>query len=133
MIKIIIFLLSVNIFSEYHLLQDDELAKSIQKGKSVYTDFCVTCHKPNGEGTPKFFPPLAKSDYLVQHRVESIRGVKYGQKGKITVNGIDYNGLMPNPGLTDQEVADVMNYILNSWGNKSDKMVTVAEVVKVKP
>lgn len=130
--KLILIFISILLTSGYPS-QDETLAKSIQRGKAVYTDFCATCHKPNGEGTPKFFPPLAKSDYLLNQRAASIHAVKYGQKGKITVNGTDYNGLMPNPGLTDEEVADVMNYILNSWGNKSNKIVTIDEVTKVKP
>jgi mono/diheme cytochrome c family protein len=113
------------------IFQKDDLTKSVARGKEVYTDFCVTCHKPDGTGTPKFFPPLAKADYLTKQREDAIRSVKYGQKGKITVNGIDYNGMMPNPGLTDDEVADVMNYILNSWGNSGSKMVTLDEVKKV--
>lgn len=114
------------------LFQNDDLTKSIARGKEVYTDFCVTCHKPDGTGTPKFFPPLAKADYLTQHRTDAIRSVKYGQKGKITVNGIEYSGTMPNPGLSDEEVMDVMNYVMNSWGNKSKKMVTIEEVKSIK-
>ena len=112
--------------------QNDDLTKSMAKGKDVYTDFCVTCHKPDGTGTPKFFPPLAKADYLTQNRADAIRSVKLGQKGKITVNGIEYNGMMPNPGLSDEEVVDVMNYSLNIWGNKSKKMVTLEEVKSIK-
>ena len=112
--------------------QNDDLTKSVAKGKDVYTDFCVTCHKPDGTGTPKFFPPLAKADYLTQHRADAIRSVKLGQKGKITVNGIEYNGTMPNPGLSDEEVMDVMNYVMNSWGNKSKKLVTLDEVKNIK-
>jgi mono/diheme cytochrome c family protein len=114
------------------LFQNDDLTKSIARGKEVYTDFCVTCHKPDGTGTPKFFPPLAKADYLTQHRTDAIRSVKLGQKGKITVNGIEYNGTMPNPGLSDEEVMDVMNYVMNSWGNKSKKIVTLEEVKSIK-
>lgn len=133
MIKIITLLFGVSLFFSFTDWQDSDLTKSISRGKDIYTDFCVTCHKPNGEGTAKFFPPLAKSDFLTNNRAESIKSVKYGQKGKITVNGIPYNGTMPNPGLTDTEVADVMNYILNSWGNQSDKMVTVEEVLWLKP
>jgi mono/diheme cytochrome c family protein len=82
----------------------------------------------NGEGVEKTFPPLAKSDYLLKKRVESIRGIKYGQQGEIIVNGVTYNNTMATMGLYDDEIADVMNYILNSWGNKSDKMVTEKEV-----
>lgn len=132
MIKIIIALLASGLCMTSSILQNDDLNKSMTRGKAIYTDFCITCHKTNGEGTLKFFPPLAKSDFLVNNREESIKSVKYGQKGKITVNGVDYNGLMPNPGLEDEEVADVLNYIMNSWGNKSDKIVTRAEVKGVK-
>jgi mono/diheme cytochrome c family protein len=115
-------------FAGFSFIQDTELSKSIARGKDVYNDFCIVCHKPNGEGTEKIFPPLAKSDFLVKYREESIRSVKYGQKGKIKVNGIEYNGTMPLPGLKDEEIVDVMNYIMNSWGNKSDKSVTISEV-----
>jgi len=110
---------------------NDELAKSIQRGKEVYTDFCVQCHLANGKGT-ETFPPLAGSDWLVNKRKESIYAVKYGQSGQIKVNGKTYNGSMSPMGLTDEEVADVMNYIMNSWGNKQSKMVKVSEVKAVK-
>jgi len=82
----------------------------------------------NGEGVEKTFPPLAKSDFLLNKREESIRGVKYGQQGYLLVNGVAYNNVMPPMGLEDEEIADVMNYILNSWGNKSDAIVTPEEV-----
>ena len=80
---------------------------------------------------PGVFPPLAKSDYLLTKRIESITAIKKGQKGEITVNGVKYNNMMAPLGLDDEEVADVMNYILNSWGNESKEMVTVEEVSKI--
>lgn len=116
------------IFTYFSFIQDTELSKSMARGKDVYNDFCIVCHKPNGEGTEKIFPPLAKSDFLSKYREESIRTVRFGQKGKIKVNGIEYNGNMPLPGLTDEEIVDVMNYVFNSWGNKSEKTVTINEV-----
>lgn len=112
-------------------IQNSELSKSMERGKELYTDFCVTCHKVNGEGTPKVFPPVAKSDFLKKFQTESIRGIKYGQQGKIEVNGLEYNAAMPDPGLTDEEVADVMNYINNSWGNKISGIVTPDKVKKI--
>tara|TARA_R110002051_G_scaffold75304_2_gene137068 strand:+ start:923 stop:1327 length:405 start_codon:yes stop_codon:yes gene_type:complete len=111
--------------------QDKELEKSIQRGSEVYADFCVTCHLTKGEGVKNAFPPLAKSDYLSKNREESIKGIKYGQKGELVVNGVSYNGTMPPMGLEDDEIADVMNYILNSWENKSTKMVTPEEVASL--
>ena len=108
------------------------LEASIERGGLVYTDFCMQCHLANGKGVPGNFPPLAGSNWLTDKRNESIHSVKYGQKGEIEVNGVTYNGVMVPMGLSDKEVADVMNYVMNNWGNKQDKMVTEAEVAKVK-
>lgn len=110
------------------LHQDPKLEASIERGSEIYSDFCVTCHMENGEGVAYTFPPLANSDYLLQNREESIKGVKYGRQGELVVNGITYNNTMAPLGLEDEEVADVMNYILNSWENSSGKIVTLEEV-----
>jgi mono/diheme cytochrome c family protein len=117
----------------YHSLNEsnDELAKSIARGKEIYTDFCIQCHLGNGKGS-ETVPPLAGSDWLVNKRKESIHAVKFGQSGPIKVNGKNYNAMMSPLGLTDEEVADVMNYVMNSWGNKQSKMVTDSEVKAVK-
>jgi mono/diheme cytochrome c family protein len=114
------------------LLDQDEKSASIARGKSVYMDFCITCHLGTGEGVSGIFPPLAKSDFLMKNREESIRAVKYGQKGEIIVNGVKYNGMMPSPGLSSEEIADVMNYIYNNWGNTTKKIVTIREVDSIK-
>ncbi|MGB5236514.1 MAG: cytochrome c [Flavobacteriaceae bacterium] len=113
------------------LFQDNTLKASMARGEELYTDFCVTCHMPNGEGVESTFPPLAKSDYLMANREASIRGVKYGQRGEMVVNGVTYDNTMMPLGLDDEEIADVMNYVYNSWGNKSEKMVTVEEVASI--
>ncbi|UKM65018.1 cytochrome c [Flavobacteriaceae bacterium GSB9] len=112
--------------------QTTPLEESIERGSEIYQDFCVSCHLPTGEGVRKTYPPLAKSDYLKNNRTASIKGIKYGQKGEIVVNGQKYNGFMPPMGLSDDEVADVMNYITNSWGNKNEEIITKEEVAKVK-
>ncbi|RAJ09142.1 c-type cytochrome [Arenibacter echinorum] len=121
------YIFSISLLS-FLLFQDKELEESINRGADIYSDFCINCHMANGEGVEKTFPPLAKSDFLLNKREESIRGVKYGQQGYILVNGVAYNNIMPPMGLEDEEIADVMNYILNSWGNKSDSIVTPEEV-----
>ncbi len=107
------------------------LEASMERGGLVYTDFCMQCHLGNGKGVPGNFPPLAGSNWLKEKRTESIRAVKYGQKGELEVNGVTYNGVMVPMGLSDEEVADVMNYVMNNWGNTQDKMVTEGEVSKV--
>jgi len=111
--------------------QNKDLEESMKRGSAVYDDFCITCHMGNGEGLSGTFPPLAKSDFLMNHRTKSIHAIKYGLQGEITVNGTKYNSVMASLGLTDDEVADVMNYITNSWGNKNDKIVTEKEVSEI--
>jgi len=105
--------------------------QDFSEGKAIYNDFCMQCHMVNGEGVPKAFPPLAKSDYLKNNRLKSIKGIKYGMSGEITVNGVKYNSVMAAQGLSNKEIANVMNYITNSWGNENTQLITEEEVSKV--
>jgi mono/diheme cytochrome c family protein len=97
-----------------------DLASSVNRGKEVYTSYCITCHQEQGEGIDETFPPLAKSDYLMTDKKRSILQVLKGANGEMKVNGKIYNGEMTGFDLTDQEVSDVLNYIRNSFGNKGD-------------
>jgi mono/diheme cytochrome c family protein len=108
------------------------VSKFQSPGKEIYSDFCMQCHGTNGKGDTKNFPPLNGSDWLKTKRNQSIAAVKFGQSGEIVVNKIKYNNSMPAMGLTDQEVADVMNYIMTSWSNKQTKVVTEKEVATIK-
>jgi mono/diheme cytochrome c family protein len=113
--------------------QNNDLKTSITRGKEVYNDLCITCHLANGKGVERAFPPLAGSDYLKTNQEQSIKAVKYGMSGKIVVNGIEYNSVMAPLGLSNEEVADVMNYINNSWGNSYGKEVTPLMVSEIQP
>tara|TARA_S200000501_G_scaffold361789_1_gene390484 strand:+ start:768 stop:1169 length:402 start_codon:yes stop_codon:yes gene_type:complete len=113
------------------IYQNKPLEQSITDGEEIYLDFCIQCHLDNGEGVSGVFPPLAKSDYLINNIEMSIRGLKYGLSGPIVVNGEQYNGIMQNQGLDDVEIADVMNYILNNWGNEFNKVITAEQVYKI--
>lgn len=106
-----------------HLYQQKPLEDSLSDGEEVYTDYCVQCHISNGEGVPNAFPPLAKSDFL-NNIDKSIHALKYGLSGPIIVNGKPYNAVMATQGLDNEEIADVMNYILRNWGNTTDTVVT---------
>ena len=110
---------------------DPTLQMSITRGKEIYSDFCVQCHLPDGKGVPNAFPPLALSDFIDTQLEASIAGLKYGMQGAIVVNGETYNGNMPAQGLDDTEIADVMNYIRNSWGNQYRKLVTPSDVAQI--
>ena len=90
----------------------------MSRGEAVYYANCVACHLPGGTGLEGAFPPLAGSDYLVGDPGRVIATILYGNEGPITVNGVQYNGVMPGFAyLSDDEVAAVVTYISRSWGN----------------
>ena len=110
------------------IIESKATTKAQNPGKEIYTDFCIQCHGANGKGDAKNFPPLAGSDWLTTKRTQSIAAVKFGQSGAIIVNEKAYNGSMPAMGLSNDEIADVMNYVMTSWGNKQSKILTAKEV-----
>ena len=101
-------------------------------GEKIYLGKCASCHGKDGLGKGKRIPPLANSDYLENNLNESIRGVLFGQQGEIMVNGVRYDKRMRAIKLTDQEVADVMNYVRNSWGNQENDLVTIEQVARIR-
>ena len=113
------------------LQQKKPIEQSIADGEEIYQDFCLQCHLSNGEGVSGIYPPLANSDYLFDDIDRSIRNIKYGLSGPIIVNDEEYNAVMLNNGLDDEEISDVMNYILNNWGNKTNEMITKERVAKI--
>lgn len=112
--------------------QNQEIAENISRGSAIYNNFCVTCHLSSGEGIPGVFPPLNGSDWLSEKRTAAIHAVKFGLQGPIEVNGKAYNSVMTDLGLTDQEIADVLNYVFQAWDNNIEKPVTLEEVQAVK-
>lgn len=108
-----------------------EEVSAYPEGEEVYKKTCMACHQADGKGLPGAFPPLAESDYLLSDKGRAIEQILIGSEGEITVNGEVYNGIMPAQVLSDQEVVDVMNYILNSWGNEGGT-VTLEEVTGAK-
>ena len=115
------------------LYQQKPLDQSIEEGTLIYQDFCLQCHGSEGKGESGVFPPLAQSDYLMENITQSIQGIKYGMRGVMVVNGVVYEGMMAAQGLDDEEIADVMNYILNSWGNSKQEQITEEQVRSVGP
>ena len=110
-------------------------AKSFEEqmefGKQAYMQTCFACHQGEGQGIPNAFPPLAKSDYLNADVDRAIGIVLHGKTGEITVNGEKYNSVMTRQMLSPDEIANVLTYVYNSWGN-SKQVVTKAMVEKVK-
>ena len=91
-------------------------------GQRVYDSNCLACHQPNGGGITGAFPPLAGSDYLLSNPSRAIDILLKGLSGKITVNGKEYDGVMPAVQLSDEKMANVLTYILNSWNNNGGEI-----------
>lgn len=108
-----------------------EMKESISRGAGLYNNFCASCHLAGGEGIQGVFPPLKDSDWLRDNQKQSIHAIKYGLKGPIEVNGVEYDNLMPALGLSNEEVADIMNYINNSWGNNYGAIITEEDVAAI--
>ncbi len=102
-------------------------------GAELYARHCATCHQPNGKGLPKVYPPLAGSELLQGDPVHPIAIVLYGFRGKIQRNGQEYDGVMTPFGnqLSDEEIAQILTYVRNSWGNSADS-VTPEMVAQVR-
>lgn len=102
--------------------------QQIKAGESRFTGTCSVCHQASGQGLPNVFPPLAGSDFLMADKQRSIGIVLNGLSGKLTVNGNSFNSVMPPMSqLNDDELANILTYVRNSWGN-SGEPVSAAEV-----
>jgi nitrite reductase (NO-forming) len=110
------------------------LTKEIQveKGKQIFMQTCFVCHQVDGQGILGQIPPLAKSDFLMADKERAMRIVLQGQTGELTVNGKKFNGTMiPLNYLADDDIANVLTYVRNSFGNSGDP-VSLAEVRRIR-
>lgn len=109
--------------------------KKMERGKAVYmrVGICVTCHQANGEGIPGAFPPLAGSEWFDDDSERQIKIVLKGLMGELEVKGQPFNSVMAPLGglLKDDEIADVLTYVSNEWGNTGPEF-TVEEVKAVR-
>lgn len=110
------------------------LADQVNAGKALFAGTCSVCHQSNGAGLPGVFPPLAKSDFLNADPTRAIRVVEQGLSGKVVVNGQDFDSVMPPMNqLNDDEIANILTYVLNSWDNKGGQIKTTdVKAVRVK-
>jgi nitrite reductase (NO-forming) len=106
--------------------------QQIAAGGVLFKGTCSVCHQDNGQGLPDVFPPLAKSDYLLKDPKHAIEVALNGLTGKITVNGKTYDSVMPPMSqLNDDEIANILTYVLNSWGNDGG-VISKEDVQKVR-
>ena len=105
----------------YQALSDTEqvkFGKYMILGKTIYKDNCNNFHQANGQGLQGIIPPLAKSDFLKNNQQRIPQLLRFGTKDTITVNGRTYPPKMPAHNISNLELAEVITYINNSWGNE---------------
>jgi nitrite reductase (NO-forming) len=108
---------------------DDEQMK---RGLAVYSRTCIACHQPTGKGLAPVFPSIAATPIVNGDASLPIKFILHGLMGPITVDGVTYNSMMPPvAGVSDQDIADVLTYVRQSFGNKSNP-VTVDQVKAVR-
>ena len=96
------------------------------QGKAIYEYKCANCHMVSGEGLLGNIPPLAGSDWLVEHRSEIACVIRYGYQDSMWVNGVGYEAKMAgHPTLTDTEITNVINYVLTAWYNELEPVSPV--------
>jgi nitrite reductase (NO-forming) len=103
----------------------------VEHGKQVYESVCAACHQPNAQGMPGAIPPLAGSDFLMADVDRAVRVLLQGLSGPVTVNGQHYQGVMPKLPLTEADVAAVLSYVRNSFGNQGVE-IQLEDVARVR-
>ena len=99
------------------------LAASIANGKKVYMQNCITCHQADGKGVPTMNPPLINTTYVLGDKIKLIQIVLNGFNEDVLINGKSFsNSMTPHASLTDQEIADVLTYVRNSFTNKASQV-----------
>ena len=101
------------------------------QGQVLYQKHCSNCHQANGKGLGRLYPPLDQSDFMDKNFDKVVCVIKYGSKGDLVVNGVEYNMNMKGiPGLTELEVAELTTYIYNTWSHQKG-LVDVSEVTQM--
>jgi mono/diheme cytochrome c family protein len=95
-----------------------EFRRYYSSGALVYQSHCQNCHGDNGEGLSALIPPLNDSLYLKKNKSELACSIKSGLKGPVVIKGKTFDDAMPANDLSPIEIAQVLTYIGNSFGNK---------------
>jgi mono/diheme cytochrome c family protein len=128
------------VYAPYHstnqlasFIPKDETASAFARGKQVYQQ-CTGCHQDNGQGNPTLALPLAGSEWVNTEGVNRlIRIPLKGLTGPFKAAGKEMNAAMLAIGadMSDQQLADVLTFVRNSWGNKAP-LVTPEQVAKIR-
>jgi mono/diheme cytochrome c family protein len=107
------------------------LPATMIRGKQVYLQQCLACHQVDALGVQGMNPSLVKAKLVLGDKATLVKIVLNGLTG-VEIDGESYNGVMaPHADLTDQQIADVLTYVRNSFGNKASA-VTPAQVKAIR-
>jgi nitrite reductase (NO-forming) len=107
------------------------MSQKLEIGKALYASTCQACHQADGQGIDKAFPPLVKSDYFASDPMKVVEVILHGLSGPINVNGKPYNSVMPKQTLSDNQIAAVATFVLNSFDNKGGE-INAGDVAKLR-
>lgn len=111
-----------------HIRTPDEVkdvleTTAVSSGGNIYYNYCASCHQKDGNGDNSRFPPLAGSEWVLGDKKRLIGVLLNGLNEPIKVKGQIYNGLMPKHNfLSDEDLARVLNFVRNNFGNKADSV-----------
>lgn len=118
---VIIAILTLAGISAYSCLIADNFSYDTKKADDLYKKYCSKCHKNNGEGIKKVYPPLKNADYIKNAgKEELLRGMLFGRSGSVTVNGVKYNGVMTtevDKSLNDDDIALILQHVYVKYNN----------------
>ena len=96
-------------------------------GRQLYMNNCAICHQKDAKGVIGVFPPIKDSDYFLEDPKRAIHNILFGQSETIVVNGETYKTMMPPLKISDKEVVNVVNYLLNEV-NQVDYKINIEDV-----
>ena len=123
--KKIVFLIPVLLMALIVLAAWQPDKGTMERGKKVYNAYCITCHQADGGGVPTLNPPLEKTAYVTGSKTKLIQVILKGMNTHEEIEGETYSNTMaPFNYLTDQQIADVLTYVRNSFGNKASAITS---------
>ncbi|MEO6917344.1 MAG: cytochrome c [Chitinophagaceae bacterium] len=112
--------------------KNSALTSSMARGSIVYTSYCLACHQADAGGVPNMNPPLTKTEYVLGDKKRLINIILNGLNEEVKINDETYsNPMPPHNFLTDEQIADVLTYVRNNFGNKAS-LVNKPEVAKLR-
>ena len=124
LIPFVLLLTSASKFPSAENVQKPSFQQKKMPGEIVYKKYCISCHQADGGGVPNMAPPLIETSFVLGEKDSLIKIVLKGLKN-VDINDETYNNPMPALGsvLKDQQIADVLTYVRNSFGNKASAVM----------